>query len=172
MNRIVALCFLLTSCSAFEGKQKTNVNEIIKTQEIRQLNHAEIIIAAEQYGAQTYAQIDEAYRSGQIDCADAVAHADQTIARLATEMEGQIVLGFEQGDFTSKQEKDLLEAYQYNQENAVQSQPSIQMMDDKYALYTVPFAREDSVYSHCVPDTVVGMWSLVLPIKTVINHLD
>ncbi|MBU2915522.1 hypothetical protein [Reichenbachiella agariperforans] len=170
-NYWLGLIFLV-SCSALEGEQKTNVNEIIKTQEIRQLNEAEVIIAAEQFGVRLYGSLDSLLHI-KSDCQSILAREELIVDSLCTVISGQIKLGFSEGDFVSRQEKDLYAAYQYNNENGVSSQPAIQRMDDKYALYTVPYDVADRFYADCVPNSAaVGMWSLVIPIKSVINSLD
>ncbi|UXP33269.1 hypothetical protein N6H18_04810 [Reichenbachiella agarivorans] len=173
MNRIWILCLVATACSALEGEQKTNVNDIIKTQKIRQLNQAEVMVEAEKFGKKIDKVIDENFRSGKITCADALKNQSAVLDSMNLAMEGQIVLGFADSNFMTKQERDLYEAYLYNAENGIVSQSSIQMMDDKYALFTAPYPARDAVYTDCLPDsTAVGMWSMIIPIKTVINQLD
>jgi len=116
------------SCSAFEGDQKTNVNEIIKTQKIRQLSGADVTLAAELFGESILKQIDEA--SVNCDSSRFVSFIDS----LAITFKGRITLGESGSDFLLKEEKVLLEAYQYGISQNIKSKNAIQMLDGKTAL--------------------------------------
>ncbi|MCV9388139.1 hypothetical protein [Reichenbachiella ulvae] len=175
MNRVIyfLVASVLGACSALEGEQKTNVNDIIKTHEIRQFTDVEVVMASEKYGANLYLQIDTLMSQGVLDCSTILKGESEYLDSLNQKIGGQISLGLAATDFRTKQEKELFEAYEYNYENEMDSKPSIQRMDDQYVLYTVAVESKDPSYETCLPeDTPIAMWSMIIPVKTVIISLD
>lgn len=159
--------FFLLSCSAFEGKQKTNVNEIIKTQEIRQLSQADVMLAAESFGE----SILEKINASTVNC-DSLRFKSY-IDSLSITFEGKITLGKSRGDFLLKEEKDLLDAYEYNVNQNVKSRNAIQMLDSKTAIYSVPFFDSKYCEDRMSQDsTSLTMLSIVYPTKSAINNMD
>lgn len=175
MNRVLAFLVLVavSACSAFEGEQKTNVNDIIKTHEIRQLNNAEVIIESEKYGTKLYSMIDSLVQEKALDCHSILAGSSSWMDSLSQKIGGKISLGVSVNDFKTKQEKELFEAYEYNYENGIENKTSIQRMDDQYVLFNFAVSTKDSNYESCLSEVQpVAMWSFIIPVKTVIISLD
>lgn len=154
--------FFLCSCSAFEGEQKTNVNEIIKTQEIRQLSKADVMLAAELFGKNIHTKIDSL-----ITISDSTTFKSM-IDSLATTFEGKITFGKSKEDFLLREEKALFEAYQYSQDQNIVSKNAIQMIDDKTALYSIPFFDKNDIDR----DSTLTILTIVYPTKSAIINMD
>lgn len=164
---LLAHVFFLYSCSAFEGKQKTNVNEIIKTQEIKQLSQADVMLAAQLFGESVLKEIN----ASSIACDSSKFKA--FLDSLAVTFQGRVTFGRSQDNFLLKEEKDLFEAYQYNINQDVKSKNAIQMVDSKTAIYSVPFFNSRYCESQISQDSSsLTMLSIVYPTKSAINNMD
>ncbi|MGL1887194.1 MAG: hypothetical protein OCD76_11840 [Reichenbachiella sp.] len=146
-------------CSALQQDEKSNVYEVLKSQEIRQLTSADVMLASQKFGESVFGLLDSTNSMCDIVMLDS----------LGKSFDGKLSLGSGAKDFALKQEKDLFDAYQYNITNNVESKNSIQRLDDKMAVYTIPFYGKE----YCQPnDSIFYMLSIVFPTKVAINRLD
>lgn len=152
---------LLYSCSALEGEQKTNVNDIIKTQEIKRVSKAEIMMQAQQMGKLIIEKINK--RQIKSDSCEWVNSSALDSIHKNTEI--RITWGFEKSVFSSETEQQLMDAYQYNVENSIASDVAVQEIDGKTILFTAPLDVD------CDSLKRTGMWSLKMPVKTIVNNL-
>ena len=156
------LLIAISGCSALEGEQKTNVNDIIKSHEIKQVSTAEILFHGGKFGHEVYEILKD------VNLCDSIS-LNQTSDSICETLDAKIFLGFNSDQFTSADEKGLWEAYEYNSKNAIKSQSSTQIFEDK-VLFTAPVenSRSDST---CIQNGNVGMWSIQIPIKTIVNSI-
>ncbi|WP_017731008.1 hypothetical protein [Nafulsella turpanensis] len=75
-------------------------------------------------------------------------------------------------------EKQLLEAYQYNQENNIALEDNVQPMGQPYFLYTQPFSLPaaglpDSDFTEDNPQAkaLIGVWSILLSRRELVNAM-
>ena len=152
---------ILTGCSALEGEQKSNVNDIIKTHEIRQVTKTEILVQGEKIGSQIYTVLDKVKPCDSIQL-------KWIIDSLSGVFNSKINLGFSISDFNSADEQALFEAYEYNQTNNIESETAIQFLDQN-VLFSAPFQLTDSSCKDLTNS--MGMWSVLISTKTVVNSL-
>lgn len=156
------------SCSAFEGDQKTNVNAIIKTQEIKQLSQADVMVTSELFGESVLKRINALT----LNCDS--SRFRFLIDSLAISFNGRITIGQNANDFLLKEEKDLLEAYQYNLNRSIKTTNAVQLLDGKTAIYSVPIL-DLSKYCKVTAinrDSTFGMLSIIYPTKSAINSMN
>ncbi len=151
---------LFFGCSALEGEQKTNVNDIIKSHEIKQVSQTDILIHGEKMGAEMLSALS----SSLCDSVKWQSVSDS----LTNQFQSKISIGFSVEDFESGDEKGLWDAYDYNAKNAIDSNPSAQLIGQD-VLYVAPFINPDTTCSYMNDST--GMWSIKIPVKTVVNSI-
>lgn len=166
-NILFVLSIGLASCSALEGEQKSNVNEIIKTQEIKQIKRADLLVAGENLGA----QIVKSILSDVKTCALQKLIRDNERDSLQQSLSCIIKDGYNHTDFGTDQERMLFDAYQYNVQNQLEASTSVQFLCNDSILFTYPIIRQQK---ETCPDSLrvtLGMLSIKLPVKTVVNKL-
>ncbi|WP_109832421.1 hypothetical protein [Reichenbachiella versicolor] len=160
----VLLSTFIASCSAFYDKEKTNVNQIIKTQEIKKVSTTEILIFGEKLGLKYGNQVKE--------LAVLFCNYDQAIDSISFS-DLKIYYDTLASSFANKESKALFEAYQYSEENNILMSPSVQTLPDGNILYTFPIeSNEGSFDENCEEKRPFGMLEIILARKLVVNSIE
>ncbi|MFY0626053.1 MAG: hypothetical protein JXR07_07155 [Reichenbachiella sp.] len=168
MKYFMAITVLfISACSALEGEQKTNVNDIIKSQEIKRVSKAEIMIHAEKIGK----QVENHFRLliEKKNCDFLEMKNDTTLIKT----NGVLTYGFKKIDFTTIDEQQTFEAYQYNAENQMDLTSSIQPLGQDKILYAFASLLKVENLKACNIDTTnsMGMWSIIFPVSAIVNDI-
>lgn len=153
---------VLAGCSALQDKEKTNVNEIIRTQEIKQVNATDILINGEKVGKQISDQIASSISS---NC------SLTSIADSLSNKEFTIIFGTNSNQFGNPESQELFEAYQYAFDEQIKLEPSVQHMKSGSVLYTYPISSA-ALNEKCQADFSLGMFEIVLTRKYVVNAIE
>ena len=166
MRKVLVYTILIvgSACSALQEKQKSNVNEIIKSQEIRKLSTTDLLIAGEALGK----KIEESIMS-KLELVCDIALVTDSISR---QFNVNAAYGVTIDDFSIDEASELFEAYLFAQMNGQILSSSIQEMPTRGYLYTIPVSIQDTRYSHCGYESPLLMYAIVLDNKIIISSLD
>lgn len=202
---------------ACESEKKVNseaVNELKKSSEIKRIKEADIINQAMKWGDEISKEAQESLMGtlqnaiAEKGVAGAVEFCNQEALPITQEIADKYGISIRRVSFLNrnpanepnKQEKNLLEAYHYNVENKIESQPNIQKIDDgSTLLYTKAIAIPGGLCLNCHGEPgkdidgatlekinelypkdkatgygigdLRGMWSLAIPQKEIVNSM-
>jgi len=151
----------LISCSALEEKQKTNVNDIIKTQEIKKVSQTEILIAGEKIGLKLSEEIKQLAKELDHDLV-------QVCDSVSKVHEVNIVFGTKYDSFNTEESQEIFNAYSYALEHNLPMDHSVQSISSSLILFTVPFMQMKASGN----SVELGMVEIRIPSKIIVNSIE
>lgn len=167
--------FLFYSCVQPNQKGPT-VQELIKSREIKQISDADILKEGAILGERLLVKVDSTIKMSKTAC-------DRCFVNHLSYMKDSVAVTsyFDARTIQDEQEKQLFAAYQYSFENELPLSPAIQRKDKSTILYTAPIGDNNGLFRFCLDScdrtsidrTIpsLGMWSIAIPIKLIVNEM-
>lgn len=167
---VLILCVMMASCTS--NVKNISTKELIKSREIRKVSEVEILQAGMMLGNRVEQEMKEIIVQASFDSLICSFPNPDLFKSLAASNNIDIRMAAPNTTGLSELETGLLEAYQYNFENGLVLDPSIQKNNNKEVLYVCPVTN-DSLKSFCAPahQNQVQVWLIDLRIKDIINQL-
>ena len=162
------VAFFVAGCTS--NVKQMSAKELIKSREIRKVSEAEILQAGMIFGNQIRDEMRVIVDSTSFDTLACGELLPRMFEVLVATHHVDIRMISADAKQLSVLETGLMEAYQYNFENGIALDPSIQKSTPKQVLYVCPIMNE-SLTNLCQKEGQVQVWMIDLSIKDIINRL-
>lgn len=195
---LASISIILSSCGSDERISREVFEEVQRANEVKKLNEVDIFNEALKWGEQisreAQEQLDTALEQAMKEKGDtgAVEFCTTLAPAILKDLGGQYGVSIRRlpiddaslAEQLLEEEKMLLEAYRYNEQNGIKHEPNLQKIEEGSILLftkaiTVPDGlclNPDRRGDESVPEangesSLAGMWSISIPLKEVVKRL-